>query len=541
MEEREIFERSMATDLSFTERYRSLILALIFAVPVVSLFLYPVVVLGSGTRYFLDTFSFVFLFAAMALTLNLEIGYLGLPNFGKVAFVMIGAYAYAMVGVAGWSLFGLGTIITGLIVATVVTGFAGVLLTLPTLRLREDYFAIVTIVAGEILRMIANNEETFGGFSGFPVTNFVFAAFNPDDTLSGRSLFGQDIFVVLGVVVISAVLYTFFKKRNTVNFDDLKSTKYALQSTIGWATLLTFLGVFFNFRQSFHDYSSIALDMFLISFLAVLYVVKFVVNFISGIELDNVVFASLGIFAIIATISYLNGDPTNPGTTEINNVNWYFMLVTAVVMIIVYYAMEAVYHSPFGRALRAVREDDTSAMSIGKSLFGLRLRGLIVSNALTGFVSAFYAMVLFNISPQAFLPLLTFQLYIMVIIGGTGNNKGVIFGAIVVQLLIQATRRLSSVIIYYPFFTSEDIFNIGRKVNPFNLALIIVGVTLVIFLIYAPEGIFPEKRDNNESYKDLLYLIDEDEVILESNPVLKLLMTASGADKEDIFPKEEFT
>ena len=118
--------------------------------------------MGSGTRYFLDTFAFVFLFAAMALTLNLEVGYLGLPNFGKVAFVMIGAYSYAMSNVAGLNIFGIGEILTGLIVAMLVTGFSGVILSLPTLKLREDYFAIVTIVAGEILRLVANNEESLG-------------------------------------------------------------------------------------------------------------------------------------------------------------------------------------------------------------------------------------------------------------------------------------------------------------------------------------------------------------------------------------------
>ena len=259
---------------------------------------------------------------------------------------------------------------------------------------------------------------------------------------------------------------------------------------------------------------------------------KFLINFTSD-KGDYLVYGSVALYIILGIISLSMGDILRPGETSINNTNWYFMLLTGGVMYIVYYIMELIYHSPFGRALRAIREDDTSALSIGKSLFGLRLRGLILSNILTGFVAAFYAMILSNISPQAFLPLLTFQLYIMVIVGGTGNNKGVIFGAILIQILIQGTRRLSDVKIYYPFFTNEDILGFGRLVNPFNLALIIVGVTLIVFLIYAPEGIFPEKRDNNEEYQDLLYLLDEG--VVNSNKLsLKILSKLVNVDVGEI-------
>ena len=83
--------------------------------------------------------------------------------------------------------------------------------------------------------------------------------------------------------------------------------------------------------------------------------------------------------------------------------------------------------------------------------------------------------------------------------------------------------------IYYPFFTNEDILGFGRLVNPFNLALIIVGVTLIVFLIYAPEGIFPEKRDNNEEYQDLLYLLD-DGVVSGNKLSLKILSTLVNVD-----------
>ena len=528
MDEKILLERDMNVELRFVDKYRSLILAISFSVPVLWIFLYPVLFMGSGTRYFLDTFAFVFLFAAMALTLNLEVGYLGLPNFGKVAFVMIGAYSYAMSNVAGLNIFGIGEILTGLIVAMLVTGFSGVILSLPTLKLREDYFAIVTIVAGEILRLVANNEESLGGFSGFPVTNFVFEEFSPDVTMSGTNLFFLDFIVIIFFTILGVSLYVYNKNKFENNFDMIKARKMAIQKSMNIQVWVGLLLIYFNYKLVYQEFASISFDVFIIVQLILWYTLKFLINFSSD-KSDYLVYGSVTLYIVFGVISISTGDILNPGDTSINNTNWYFMLLTGGVMYVVYYIMELIYHSPFGRALRAIREDDTSALSIGKSLFGLRLRGLILSNVLTGFVAAFYAMILSNISPQAFLPLLTFQLYIMVIVGGTGNNKGVIFGSILIQILIQGTRRLSDVKIYYPFFTNEDILGFGRLVNPFNLALIIVGVTLIVFLIYAPEGIFPEKRDNNEEYQDLLYLLD-DGVVSGNKLSLKILSKLVNVD-----------
>lgn len=105
------------------------------------------------------TTTTVLLFALFALGLNLEFGFGGLINFGHVAFMSIGAYTMALLALRGgfWtSQLGIGV---GFLVALGIAAVAGLLMALPAIRLREDYLAIVTIAAAEILRRILLNER----------------------------------------------------------------------------------------------------------------------------------------------------------------------------------------------------------------------------------------------------------------------------------------------------------------------------------------------------------------------------------------------
>jgi branched-chain amino acid transport system permease protein len=92
------------------------------------------------------------IYAIFALSLNLEVGYTGLFNFGHVAFFAIGAYTSALLTLAGVPF------VWGLSAALFMAGFCGFLLSIPALKLQGDYFGIATLGFGEILRMIFNNE-----------------------------------------------------------------------------------------------------------------------------------------------------------------------------------------------------------------------------------------------------------------------------------------------------------------------------------------------------------------------------------------------
>lgn len=108
--------------------------------------------------YHLDVLTTAWLYALLALGLNLIVGYAGLLNLGYAAFYAIGAYTYALanlhLGVPFW---------LGLPLAAAVAGAAGFLLGLPAIRARGDYLAIVTLGFGEIVRLVATNLERWTG------------------------------------------------------------------------------------------------------------------------------------------------------------------------------------------------------------------------------------------------------------------------------------------------------------------------------------------------------------------------------------------
>lgn len=116
-------------------------------------------------------------YALAAVGLNLHFGYTGLSNFGHVGFLLVGAYGMAIASDQGWSIWvGFGMALAGSVLL-------GVLLGIPTLRLRGDYLAIVTIATAEILRLVVNARPSSGitgGSSGIRgLGNLGFADWNP--------------------------------------------------------------------------------------------------------------------------------------------------------------------------------------------------------------------------------------------------------------------------------------------------------------------------------------------------------------------------
>ncbi len=123
------------------------------------------------------------LYCLAAIGLNVHFGYTGLLNFGQAGFMLIGGYALASV-VSTWGLSFWLAIIVGLILSAVLALLLGV----PTLRLRADYLAIVTIAAAEILRQTVGSVtllKWFGGQDGLTAFSDTFRQYNPFDSRFG--------------------------------------------------------------------------------------------------------------------------------------------------------------------------------------------------------------------------------------------------------------------------------------------------------------------------------------------------------------------
>jgi branched-chain amino acid transport system permease protein len=298
------------------------------------------------------------IYTLFALGVQVQFGYAGLLNFGHVAFMGIGAYTMAILVVKEdlnmWVAAGCGIVLAML---------AGVLLGLPTLRLRADYFAITTIAFSEILRYVATNE----------------------DRLTGGS-------------------------QGTINLAGIGRTA---QYDAAWQ------------------------------------------SFLSKVE------RVLSVSEDVATL----------------------ILVWSVAALAVG-AVWLVMRTPWGRVLKAIREDEDAVASLGKNVFAYKLQALAVGAALGAVAGLFYAWQFSFFSPDDFAPLLTFFAWMIVILGGLGRAWTVPVGAIVFGVIFAGTRFFG-----FPPFSLLD------STERAYVRLIVIGLVIIGLMLFRPQGIFGSREE----------------------------------------------
>jgi ABC-type branched-subunit amino acid transport system permease subunit len=299
------------------------------------------------------------IYTILALGLQLQFGFTGLLNFGQVAFMAIGAYTMAiLVAKEGWSTW------LAAPLAIVAAAIAGLLLGLPSLRLRADYFAIVTIAFSEIVRYVATNENALTG--------------------------GSQGTIALG------------------------SVGQAAQYNGQWER--------FQARvQSWLHVSS----------------------------------GDVAMLAIVWTAAI-------------------------VLLALVWLAVR----TPWGRVLRAIREDEEAAASLGKNVFAYKLQVLAIGSALAAVAGLFYAWEFSFFSPDDFQPLLTFFAWMIVILGGLGRVWSVPVGALVFGFLFAGTRFLDFAPLSY-LDSAERAY----------LRLIVIGLVIIGLVVLRPQGILGRRKE----------------------------------------------
>lgn len=156
-------------------------------------------------------------------------------------------------------------------------------------------------------------------------------------------------------------------------------------------------------------------------------------------------------------------------------------LVIAAVLFI-YLALEILSRSPFGRAVRAIREDDVVASTLGKNVTAMRVKAFAIGGAIIGVAGAFHAFYLGYLDPSQFSTTITGYTFMAVIFGGRGSNRGLLVGAALIMGLIESSRFL------------KDAVEILNATQLASLRLIAVGMGLILILIYRPQGIASEYR-----------------------------------------------
>lgn len=324
----------------------------------------PVAILQNATRSAIGPDAVAFALAAIGL--NIHFGYTGLRNFGQVGFMLVGAYGTAVaVATWGWSLWLAMPFSLGLAVV-----FA-LLLGGPTLRLRGDYFAIVTIAAAEILRFVVRSTSA----------------------------------------------------------TEITGGPYGLTGALA---------------QDFYDLSP-----------------------------------------------FDSGERYGTGQlTFLGNQLW-TLVVGWIVVVIITILVALLMRSPFGRVLRAIREDEDVARALGKNVVSFKMQALILGGVIGAIGGILQFLSTSSVGANTYQPQITFFAYTVLILGGTATRIGPIVGAFLFQFLFAGAQSTLSQL------GREDLLPgfLQGESSQGALALALVGVGLILLLVFRPQGIFGSKEE----------------------------------------------
>ncbi|MBS3783718.1 MAG: branched-chain amino acid ABC transporter permease [Anaerolineae bacterium] len=159
---------------------------------------------------------------------------------------------------------------------------------------------------------------------------------------------------------------------------------------------------------------------------------------------------------------------------------FYLFLVLAC-LALVYFALERLNKAPFGRVLRGLRETEDLMEALGKHVFRFKALAMIIGGLVAALSGSLYAHYITFVSPQSFAPDVTFLIWTMMIVGGSGNAKGVIVGALVITLLNTSTRLLKDYV-YLPTSLVAALRTLS------------IGLLTIVFVVSRPQGVLPERK-----------------------------------------------
>ena len=162
--------------------------------------------------------------------------------------------------------------------------------------------------------------------------------------------------------------------------------------------------------------------------------------------------------------------------------NALYLAVVVIVVGLTVAALELIVKSPWGRMLKAIREDEIAAASLGKSPERIRLEAFVVGCMIMGLSGALYVSFIGYVSPWDFLPILTFQIWTMLIVGGSANNRGALLGA----LIVWGVWTMSG-------FVISRVVPSEIQAQGGAMQAVLIGLILVVMLLIRPRGLIGEE------------------------------------------------
>src|SRR4051812_18908120 len=373
--------------------------------------------------------------AAVALAvigLNIHFGYTGLLNIGQSAFMLLGAYGFAIMVDQGHSMW-LGVLV-GLLLAFVFALVLGV----PTLKLRGDYLAIVTISAAEIVRYVGRSvgyERLFsltGGAQGIPGSHY-------RGPFSDLSFFGDG----------DTQIFSF-------NYADVAGGATWVR-LVGWAVVIGLIWTAVRIGRG-----KIALE---------------------GVARTG----SLLVLSLLTILLVFFLAPVRQQNTGVDG--WWFTVITWALAAVSLVIVLGLTRSPWGRALKGVREDEDAMRSLGKNVFAIKMQALVIGG-LFGAVGGMMYVLPGSVQPDALGRNITFFCYTSLLLGGAATIWGPVLGS-----LIFFVGRIGIIGIANTYLSSDKYINIMNGQQTAQFAFILVGVSLMLLVIFRPQGILGDKRE----------------------------------------------
>lgn len=173
-----------------------------------------------------------------------------------------------------------------------------------------------------------------------------------------------------------------------------------------------------------------------------------------------------------------------------------FIALFAVVLLVLVYLSEKALYSPWGRMMRAIRDQPDAASAMGKDVKRRHLQVFILGSAICGIAGAMLVTLDGQFTPSSYQPLrFTFLIWVMVIVGGSGNNLGSVLGGFLIWFVwVQSEAAGFALMDFISSTLAEDSPMRGNLTEAApHLRPILMGLILVLALRYAPRGLIPER------------------------------------------------
>ena len=415
--------------------------------------------------------------AVMSMGVNIQWGYSGLINFGVMGFLAIGGVATIIVSVPpvneAWAAGGFGILFSGLILLVLITSIFYV-----HRKFQSQYknyllfFLVISVIpmmklaAGPSISAIESIDAATSGFLGgfdLPIilswfVGAILAALVAfiigKVCLDLRSDYLAIATLLISGIVVSYVKHEEWLTRGVKNVTGLKRPvpfEVDLQNS-DW--FVNFIGFLFKGRLSkFSDLDE------------------------KIILLNDLVMTSSSIFVKLC-----------------------FSVIFSIVLITILVFSEKALRSPWGRMMRAIRDNEDAAKAMGKNVVKRHLHIFMIGSAIIGFSGAMLVTYDGLFTPASYQPLrYTFIIWVMVLLGGTGNNYGAILGAFVVWFIWIESAP-------FALFVINALMSEVDNTNQLKIHLIdsipyfrylMMGLGLLIVMRYRPKGLLPEKIIKN--------------------------------------------